>query len=79
MQNDSAYTRVEILQGYVRDVVARDWLRDVAEMKYRMGMTDRKIAKKLGASRSKVHYRLSAFVDYLNFIGRERALRSTLG
>lgn len=55
-----------ILRGAILDGL------DVAEMKYRIGMTDREIAKTLGASRSKVHYRLAAFVDYLDFIGRER-------
>lgn len=58
----------KILRGAILDGL------DVAEMKYRIGMTDREIAKALGESRSKVHYRLAAFVDYLDFIGRDRAL-----
>ncbi|MBR3328153.1 MAG: hypothetical protein IKG22_12610 [Atopobiaceae bacterium] len=57
-----------ILRGAILDGL------DVTEMKYRIGMTDREIAKKLWALRSKVHYRLAAFVDYLDFIGRKRAL-----
>lgn len=43
-------------------------------MKYRIGMSDREAVKVLGISRSKLHSDLTAFVDYLDFIGRARAL-----
>lgn len=52
---------------------------DVAEMKYRVGCTDREIAKAFGVSRSKLHRDLAALVDYLDFIGRERALNPSDG
>ena len=48
---------------------------DVAEMKYRIGMSDREAAKVLGISRSKLHADLAAFVDYLDYIGCERTFR----
>ena len=57
-----------ILRGAILDGL------DVAEMKYRIDCTDKEIAKAFGSSRSKVHYRIAAFVDYLDFIGRERAM-----
>ncbi len=47
---------------------------DVAEMKYRIGRSDKEITKAFDVSRSKLHCNLAAFVDYLDLIGRERAL-----
>lgn len=50
---------------------------DVAEMKYRIGCTDKEISKTFDVSRSKLHHDLAAFVDYLDFIGRERAFNTS--
>lgn len=49
---------------------------DIAEMKYRIGATDREIMRVFYTSRSKLHHDLAAFVDYLDFIGRERAMHT---
>ena len=71
--DDMAVANRKCLRGAVLEGL------DIAEMKYRIGATDREVAKRLYISRSKLHYNLAAFIDYLDFIGRERAFNPTVG
>ena len=65
----------EANRRFLRDAVLNGL--DVAEMKYRIGCTGKEIAKMFDVSRSKLHHDLAAFVDYLDFIGHERAFNPT--
>lgn len=46
---------------------------DIAEMKYRLGATDAEVMRSFAIGKSKLHEDLGALVDYLDYIGPERA------
>lgn len=50
---------------------------DIAEMRYRLGASDNQICSAFTISRSKLHNDLSAFIDYLDYLGPERAFNVT--
>lgn len=51
---------------------------DIAEMKYRLGATDGQVMRSFAIGKSKLHEDLNAFVDYLDYIGPERAFHVTV-